>query len=349
MPEAVIVGRTETPRVLFVTNMYPTDITPTAGPFVATQVESLRAAGVDVEVMHLPRAALGRRVYRGLRRRVRQIVDGGRYDIVHVSYGGVMADAVTRAVHNRPVVVTFHGTDLLAGPGEGPLSRVSLRLGVMASHRAARRASGVIVVSRNLQDALPRSIVPARIWVVPNGIDLDRFQPLPKGECRRALGWDPSSKHVLFPSSPSRAVKRFALAKASVDLLPEEQRVELHVLEGVAHADVPVWLNSADAILLTSAHEGSPMAVKEALACNVPIVSVDVGDVRERLEGIDGCFVVSPRPEALAEALGLALPRKQPIDARERVAELSLERIADRILTIYRTLDNNATIGVGHG
>jgi teichuronic acid biosynthesis glycosyltransferase TuaC len=330
-------------RALVVTNMYPTPTAPYSGPFVEAQVESLRAAGVDLDVLHLPRHELGRNVYLGLGKRVKQHVAASDPDLVHVAYGGVMADAVTRAIRDRPVLITFHGTDLLGGRSAGVLNAVSLRLNVFASGRAARRAAGVIVVSRTLLQALPPSLDQSRVWVVPNGVDLSRFQPRDRTECRRALGWDPARAHVLFPASPSRPVKRFALAQASVELMNGNGvDVELHALDGVPYDDVPTWLNAASAILLTSAHEASPVIVKEALACNVPVVSVDVGDIGERISGIDGCFVAASSPADLADKLSLALERREPIRGRERIEHLSLERIAAQVHGIYALFTNEA-------
>lgn len=336
-------GSREGLRALVVTNMYPTATAPYAGPFVAAQVESVRATGVHVDVMHFPRHELGRDVYRGLGKKVRTAVASHEPDLVHVAYGGVMAEAVTRSVRDRPVLVTFHGTDLLAGKASNALRGLMLRLGVVASRRAAQRAAGVIVVSPTLLDALPRSLDRSRVWVVPNGVDVARFRPLDRPECQSVLGWDPARTHVLFPASPSRPVKQFPLAKAAVELANQAGAdLQLHTLDGVAHDDVPVWLNAASAVLLTSAHEASPVIVKEALACNVPVVSVDVGDVRERMAGIDGCFIAAPTPDDLADKLVRALAYDGRIAGRERIVELSLERVADRVRGIYALLVNGA-------
>jgi glycosyltransferase involved in cell wall biosynthesis len=330
-------------RALVVTNMYPTPASPYAGPFVAEQVESLRRLGVEVDVLHFPRHELGRKVYRHLGRTVRQRVASTDPDLVHVAYGGVMAEAVTRSVRDRPVLVTFHGTDLLAGRAAGVLDGIGRRLGLLASRRAARRAGGVIAVSSNVAEALPRSIDRSRVWVVPNGVDLLLFRPGDRVECQHILGWDPARAHVLFPASPARPEKRFGLAQATVALLRRDgAAVELHTLDGVPHEEVPIWINAAGAVLLTSGHEGSPVIVKEALACNVPVVSVDVGDVRVRIEGIDGCSIAAPNATDLAEKLELALERKVPVDGRERIAELSLDRVADRLREIYAVLADGA-------
>jgi glycosyltransferase involved in cell wall biosynthesis len=323
-------------RALIVTNMYPTPTVPDTGTFVAAQVESLRGAGVHVDLLHLTRNRSGRRVYRDLSRRVATAVQATQPDVVHVMYGGVMADITTRAIRDRPVVVSFCGTDLLGGRTVGTCSRLALRYGVFASRRAARRAAGIVVKSRNLFDALPSSVDRTRVWIIPNGIDFSRFRPRDRSECRRELGWEQSRKHVLFPAVSTRPEKRFALAQAAVAALNGAGSVELHALSGVPNAEVPVWMNAADVVVLTSTHEGSPNAVKEALACNVPVVSVDVGDVRDRVVGIEGCFIAEATPEDLAAKLAMVFARSRPVEAREHVAELSLQSVAERLQDVYQ-------------
>ena len=326
-------------KAAVVTNIYPTPTRPGEGTFVADQVESLRAAGVDIELLHVRRSDAGRGVYRVLARRVGDLVASGAFDVVHVMYGGVMADIVTRTVHDMPVVVSFCGTDLLAGKGRGPLDGLSRRYGAIASRRASRRADGVIVKSSNLIDALPGDIDRSRVWIVPNGIDLDRFRPRAKVECRAELGWDLGRHHVLFPSSPQRPEKRFALARSAIEIARRSGfDIELHVLDCVRHADVSTWLNASDLVLLTSAHEGSPNAVKEALACDLPVVSLDVGDVRSRIAPVNGCHIADPEPEDIACKVVQTLERDRPIAGRRHVTHLALPRVAEQLRAIYATL-----------
>jgi teichuronic acid biosynthesis glycosyltransferase TuaC len=325
-------------RVLAVTNMYPTDAHPADGTFVAAQVESLRELGIETEVLFLDRLAAGRQVYRNLTKTVRGRLDALDPDVVHVMYGGVMSAVVTKAVRDRPVLVSFCGSDLLGIRG-GAVQRLSAQYGVAASRQAAVRAAGIVVKSENLLNALPRRVDHARVWLLPNGVDLRRFRPMDRLECQRRVGWDTSRRHALFPADPGRPEKRFSLAEACVAHLNQNSAdVELHVLKGVPHEEVPTWLNAAEAVLVTSTHEGSPNAVKEALACNVPVVSVDVGDVRSRLDGIDGCYIAEPTPEDLAVKLGRVFDRQAPIDARTKIDEISLERVAERLREIYGTL-----------
>ena len=135
-------------RVLAVTNLYPTESSPAPGTFVASQIDSLRQLGVEVELLHVDRFAGGRRVYRSLARDVLQAVNETEPDLVHVMYGGVMADVVTRKIRDRPVLVSFCGTDVLGTGGRGVVDRLSHRYGVLASRRAALRAAGIVVKDR---------------------------------------------------------------------------------------------------------------------------------------------------------------------------------------------------------
>ena len=138
-----LAGRTDLMHTLVVTNMYPTPTAPGEGAFVAAQVESLRDRGVQIDVLHLPRLENGRGVYRGLGRKVTEAVAAQRPDLVHVAYGGLTAYVVTRAIRNRPVLVTYHGSDLLDSGGNArPVDAVALRLGVIMSRRSATASTG---------------------------------------------------------------------------------------------------------------------------------------------------------------------------------------------------------------
>jgi glycosyltransferase involved in cell wall biosynthesis len=334
-------------RVLVATNMYPTPSNPAGGVFIELQVRSLRQLGVEVEVMHFDRRSRGLRTYWRLGRELTRAVKRTQPALVHIAYGGVLAELATRAVRDRPLLVQYWGSDLLGSSAERPLRRFTIHAGVLASRRAALRASGVIVVSENLRAALPNGAAHGNVWVLASGIDLDRFQPLDQDECRSRLGWTSGSKHVLFPASPRRPEKQHPLAQAAVEQLRTKGfEVDLHELDGVAHADVPTWMNASDVVLLTSTHEGSPNVIKEALACNVPIVSVDVGDVRQRLASVPGCFVAAPTAEDLAEKLSLVLSAGGRVDGRPTLADISLERTAERLREIYQTVLERTRDGV---
>jgi teichuronic acid biosynthesis glycosyltransferase TuaC len=326
-------------RILAVTNIYPTISRPANGVFIAEQVKGLREIGLDVDVQFVDRKTRGMLAYYSMIGPIKRAIRNFSPHVMHVMYGGVMADRITREVNNVPKVVTFHGSDLLGENLSGILRKFISHYGIFCSRRAAKRADGVVVVSRKLKEYLPSGLDGQKIRVIPCGIDLQRFQTLDKHDCQRQLDWEKRTFHVLFPSHRTNSVKRPTLAVAAIERLRTSGiTAELHFLEGVPNSEVPVWMNASDALILTSAHEGSPTAVKEALACGLPVISVDVGDVAERLEGVVGCHLAAPDPEDLSSKLRLVYERHRRIFARERVQELSLERTAKELAEYYEEL-----------
>ena len=333
-------------RVLAITNMYPSPAHPAHGVFVEQQVLGLRRIGVEVDVLHIERVERGMRVYFDMSPRLEAALERRRIDLVHVMYGGVMAERALSRHWTQPTVVTFHGSDLLGEHLSGWTRRAIAHVGVLASRRAAGRADAIVAVSRVVARALPGAIPGAKVHIIPCGIDLDRFVPLDRLACQRTLGWRPDVFHILFPANSGDPVKRPALAAAAVEeLVASGVPAELHHLRGIDNDQVPTWLNASHALLLTSRHEGSPTVVKEALACNVPVVSVDVGDVAERIEGIAGCYIAEPTPAAIAEALARVSRSPGRVCARSRIASLSHVAIAQRLRTVYTRLLDDASSG----
>jgi teichuronic acid biosynthesis glycosyltransferase TuaC len=190
-----------------------------------------------------------------------------------------------------------------------------------------------------------RSKVWARRWrptiVLPTGVDLRLFKPMDRTEARRRLKYNSDERIVLFNASRNPEVKDPALASAAVAIASRTvENVRLVVLDGTARPeDVPVYMNAADVLLLTSRTEGSPTVVQEAMACNLPVVSVDVGDVRERLQGVQRCAVVSVRePALLAAELVRILKDPQRSDGRTHAATLGIGIIAARLVAFYRAV-----------
>jgi len=320
-------------RVLMITGEWPTPGSrPRTTHFIRRQAEFLQAAGVEVDVLHYQAAKNPWNYLRGwvrARRRLRR----NAYDLVHAQWGQSGLLAFPRRV---PLVVTLRGDDIGGIVGQDlrvtPMGHV-LRL---ASRAVARAADAVIVVS----DHMRASLHPAtRTWVIPSGLDLDLFRPMPQDDARRRLGWPADRRVVLFVGKPATPRKRYALAQQAVALLNQSLPAELIVAWGVQHADIPLYLNAADVLLFTSMQEGSPNAVKEALACNLPVVSVPVGDVAQRLRGVDGCELCEDeRPEALAAALKRTLRRGGRSNGRDAVRDLAEERTTRRVIGVYRSV-----------
>jgi len=334
-------------HVLAITNMYPSHARPTHGIFVEQQIRGLRDIGLNVEVFCVDRAEGGMASYFRMLKPLRALVQRTKPAIVHVMYGGIMADRIARWNSGCPTIITFHGSDLLGENLSGIWRRWVSRYGVRCSWRAAHAAQGIVVVSERLRHALPSGLDAAKVRVIPCGIDLERFKPLDPSACRRQLGWSKNSFNVLFASNSSDPVKRPWLAFSTVDRLKFlGVPTELRYLHGVPNLDVPTWMSASDALLLTSAHEGSPMVVKEALACGLPVVSVDVGDVAERIKGIKSCRIALPTVDDLAAELLLVLQMRDRVQAHERIQELSLGNIALKLDRFYReTLQGGTEVG----
>ncbi|MDR4464486.1 MAG: glycosyltransferase [Nitrospira sp.] len=338
-------------RVLAVTNLYPTSRSPAMGTFVEQQVLGLRRSGLDVEVMLVNRSEGGMGSYFTMGAELRSRIERFQPDVVHAMYGGVLAERMTRIVKDRPTVVSFCGSDLLGELLSGPMRRVISEYGILASYIAARRAVGIVVKSRNLEEALPATVDRSKVRIIPNGVDLERFRPLDQVDCRNRLGWDSDKFHVLFPTNAGDPRKRLYLAQAAVDNANRSGlNAEMHQLQGVRHEAVPIWLNASNVVLLTSLHEGSPNVIKEALACDIPVVSVDVGDVSERVEGIEGCYIARPDAGDLGVKLGLVRTRGGRIRGRERMQALSLEQTALHLGSLYHeVVQSHKKQSVGSG
>ena len=246
------------------------------------------------------------------------------YDVVHIN-GGMVAP-LGFLQHQRPIVLTLWGDDLLGNRLNGYQTTIT--------KECAKRSDEVIVRSEEMARALP-----CDSHIIPSGTDMKKFYPIDRNDALRTVGWEQEKYHVIFPYPKDRAKKRYPVASEVVAKVDEmiEKPIELHVVRGVSHDEMNAYYNAADALLLPSLREGSPNTVKEAMACNLPVVSTDVGDVRERLGPVSNSYVCYNDTE-LIDALLSVLESGERSDGREYVEEVSLERMGERIIAIYESL-----------
>lgn len=304
-------------RALVVTNMWPSATAPQRGVFVHDQVEALRRrADVEVEVFAFPpgpRALL--RAIATIRRRTH----GVPFDVVHAHFG--LAALPALAARRGPVVVTLHGNDLFVRRSNA-VTRLLLPFTALPA-----------AVSRAFSRNLPGAGTERRVAVLPVGISLERFRPIPRAEARAHLGLDVAGPFLLFPHDPARPLKRFDRAREAAGDVP------LLTMGAVAPDEVPYWINAANAVLVPSQDEGFGLSVIEALACGVPAFGTPVGIHSLALHGIEGAFCEEWDPARWQAALRPVVEAADPrVDGRSRAALFSADRMADRVAHAWRAV-----------
>jgi glycosyltransferase involved in cell wall biosynthesis len=287
-------------------------------PVVYNQGLSLLKEGIDLRFFGVRgKGASGYLRNTGLLRK--QIRDF-QPDIVHAHY--LLSGAVATLAGARPLVVSLMGSDVHG----------SRRQRFVSSFMARHCWKVCIVKTVRMQKALGT----VDSLVIPNGVDLELFRPGDREEACREAGWDSSSVNVLFPSDPGRAEKNYLLAEKAAGRA-DDSGMKLRILRDVSRENVVNYLNAADAVLLTSLWEGSPNIIKEAMACNIPVVSTDVGDVREITGETSGCFITGYDADEISEAL-LKAVKCRPTDGRRHIEHLDAGVVARRLINVYTRL-----------
>ena len=304
--------------------------------FARRQAAALVAQGHRVHLFHL-RSRTSPAVLLREFRRFRTELGALSPHVVHAHFGTMTALFAALASRGVPLVITYQGSDLNPVPGSAA-ERLRAWLGRGFSQIAALGAAQIVCVSGPLKRRL--------LWrreravVLPTGVDAEIFYPQSRAEARRRLHWDHSDPVILFNAGNGARVKRLDLAQAAVACAQRRRpELRLEILDGrLAPELVPTLMNAADCLLLTSDAEGSPTVVQEALASNLPIVSVDVGDVREWFRDVRRASIAPRDPEALAQALLGLLARPERSDGRRKLSQFSTSGIASELSRIYRRL-----------
>lgn len=313
-------------------------------PVVGNQAEALISEGVEIEWYLLK--GKGIKGYLKNVKPLRKYLKEHKYDAIHAHYS--LSAFVASLAGAKPLVVSLMGSDVKAAGWYKFIIRLFATFGGWKS---------IIVKSNDMY----RSLGIKRAIVIPNGVNMERFKPMDKAECQKKLGWKISNdklqttnavRHILFPANASRPEKDYALAEAAIALLNDKMSrdkslneplalndaVELHAFENTPNEETPYWYNAADVVLMTSKWEGSPNAIKEALACSRPIVVTKIGDVVERTEGVEGCYVAQSRePQELASLLKNALAFTTTKGREKIFADgLAAKEINQRLISVYR-------------
>lgn len=290
-------------------------------PFVQEQVKSLSLPGVEFDYFGISQK--GMMGYLKCRSTLMRKIEQYKPDIIHAHYG--LSGLLANLQRQIPVITTFHGSDIHSKGFLLLLSRVCMRLS----------AFNIFVSTRIYKE----SGYPKKNYIIqPCGTDIRTFCTLSWCDARRSLGWSQDEKYVLFAGAFENQVKNSTLAQKAVSLVNGCRLIEL---KGYSRTEVNLLMNACDCLLMTSDREASPMVIKEAMLCGCPIVSVDVGDVKEMVSGIEGCYMADRNPGDIANKLFQAFAFKGKTAGRDRIIQLGLELsvVAGRIQTVYNKVN----------
>lgn len=287
-------------------------------PFIVEQVEALKQVGCEVDYFGV--VGKGIKGYLSAFAALRKKIKTYKPDVIHAHYG--LSGLFANLQRSIPVVTTYHGSDINL-PTILRLSKIAIKLS----------AWNIFVSQRNVDIALPKK----KYTLLPCGVNMPNYVEEDICAVKQKLNWNQNKKYILFAGAFDNKVKNAKLAQESVSLLENAELIEL---KGYTREQVTALFYAVDAFLMTSFTEGSPQVVKEAMASGCPIVSVDVGDVSERIESIEGCYIAERNPQDIASKLQQALSLNSRTKGRERIIELGLTNdiVAKKLIEIYKNI-----------
>ena len=298
-------------RILIVTSGNSEQIS----PFVKEQAHSLIKEGVLIDLYLIKgKGLIGYlKNYFSLLNKLKN----KKYDLLHAHYG--LSGLLAAMQFSVPVIITFHGSD------------VNMKKNYLFSRIASNLSATNIFVHNNLSNRL--KIYSKPLNIIPCGVDDNTFFPISKSDARKKLGWKKDNNYILFSSSFDNKIKNVSLAESAVSTINNSQLIEL---KGFKKEQINLLLNASDLLLVTSFSETGPIIVKEALACNCPIVSTDVGDVKKLIKNINNCHLTTYNANNIKEKINLVLKDNNRTNGRIAIQKFRLEKIAHEVLVVYQ-------------
>lgn len=304
-------------------------------PIIKSQGISIRQQGIDLEFFTIQGKGFVSYLKHSfsLRRKLKET----KYNIIHAHFGicGLLSLISKR---NEPLIVSFMGDDLLgSNKSDGSISLKSQIMAFINKIISKIFYHATIVKSTEM---LKKHGKTKRLFLIANGVDIDMFQPLSKAECRVKIAWEENRYQILFASNQDRPEKNYKLIIKTIKSIEGLNNIKLQCIKDVEHDEVPIYLNASDLLILSSFHEGSPNIIKEAMACNCPIVCTNVGDTQWVIGGTKGCFITSFKEEDIAEKIKFAIDFRQKhlfTSGRDRIMKLGLDSktVAGKIIEVY--------------
>jgi glycosyltransferase involved in cell wall biosynthesis len=310
-------------KILVVAGNYP-DGTDVVNIFIKEQVEALKSnyPQLQVDIFNIS-SSRSKKFYISRRKEFREHILTNKYDIIHYHYGLSAVIGLFQKLTGKQII-TFHGSDIN-----------DIKLHKLISRIAAKKFDYSIFVN----EEMAKKIKSRAYSVIPCGVNTDMFKPLNKEECRNKLGLNMNKKYILFPSNKKYKLKNYNFIERAV-LNIKSTNVEILELINYERNLVPFLFNSVDVVVLTSLNEGSPQAIKEAAFCQIPIVSLDVGDVRKIIKGSTNSHIVERNEKLFGEAIDKAL-KSNVNTGFTNLHEYDNKIISSKLFDVYmRVLEN---------
>ncbi len=300
---------------------------------IFNQGESLKKYKINLE--YFPIKGKGFRGYFKNISILKKKLDFNTYDIIHAHYtytGWVALLTLTKT----PIILSMMGRDAYGNftiEGKRTLDSIFI---ILLSQIIQPFMKAIIVKSENIFKYI---YLRKKTYLIPNGIDFTRFYPMNSEMCKQRLGLPLDKKLLLFFADPDSPIKNFTLLKGALKLL-KNNTIEIINPYPIKNEIFPLYLNACDVFVLTSYNEGSPNVIKEAMACNIPIVSTDVGDVCKVIANTEGCFLTRFTTRDVADKIKKALEFRKQTNGRENVKHLEARVIAKKIIIVYKKVLN---------
>ena len=295
------------------------------GPFVDEQIKSISSIDKSVKITRYSFSGKNNKLnYVKAIIDINKILSKNKYDLIHAHYG--LTGFISLFQNKCPVICTFHGSDVLYVKWQNILSRF-----------VSKYCAASIAVSSEIANKLNSK----NVFIIPCGVDDNLFYPTSKTSLKNRLGLDNSKIYILFPSSPNRKVKNYKLFKQVFERLKKEYDIEQLLLENLSRQEVRDYLNVSNLVLLTSFSESTNTTIKEALFCNTPVISVNVGDHMEILSKFNRNFITSYNVDDIVKSVKWLLNNNNIWDFRREMKYYKIDNIANIILGIYKKLYNN--------
>lgn len=326
-------------RIMITVDAERSKVGPVLPHTYSMQIDYLRTVGNIIKAFGIDDRTSIMGIHRNLKELQAEIADF-HPDILVAYYGSVVGVITRLASKKIPYVITIRGSDWLGTSNPGYYWRMRDFLSHMCSLWSMNGAAQIAVSGSNLVQSLPARLQ-RKAHNLPTGVDDKAFRLLPWGEARSKLGWSLDEKVILFNAGvgSGKEVKNMPLAILVIKYLQEQfYEVRMEAISTCNRNEVCLRMNASDCLLVTSLHEGSPSIVKEALACNLPIVSTPCGDVEEQTRGVKPGMICPYDARELAQAIAPILASRQRSNGREQLFKqgLDIESVTQRVLAVYR-------------